>query len=82
MATPKQISVNGVPFTRSKNGNLIRTKAIKQGSVKQNHQCQDKWHSELSNNDQQTLENQRQDKTLQTLHIDGYLTFPNHSAKK
>jgi hypothetical protein len=40
MATPKQISVNGVPFTRSKNGNLIRTKAIKQGSVKQNHQCQ------------------------------------------
>jgi hypothetical protein len=38
-------------------------------------------HSEFSNTDQQALQNQRQDKTLQTLHIDGYLTFPNHSAK-
>jgi hypothetical protein len=37
MATPKAIDVNGVPFKRSKSGNLIRTKAIKQGSVKKNH---------------------------------------------
>ena len=33
MATPKEVNVNGVPFKRSKNGNLIRTKAIQQGSV-------------------------------------------------
>jgi hypothetical protein len=40
MATPKEISVNGVPFKRSKNGNLIRAKAINQGSVKKNHRLQ------------------------------------------
>lgn len=38
-------------------------------------------HLEFSNIDQQALQNQRQDKALQTLHIDGYLTFPHHSAK-
>ena len=32
-ATPKETTINGVSFKRSKSGNLIRTMAVKRGLV-------------------------------------------------